>query len=81
MSDTTAVPPVPQFDADRLARAVYLSGPEAAFYLGYTRESYRDPYDAFWKLMRRNGIKPGRVGARLLFRRADIDALINRARA
>lgn len=66
------------FDAARLARKVDLTGPEAAFYLGYTRDSHRYPYRAFWQFVQSHGVPHFHLGRRLRFPRVHLDALKHR---
>jgi hypothetical protein len=72
-------PAVPTFDADALARRTYLRTDEAAFYLGYTTDRYRDPRAAFMEAVRRLGpraIPRLYQGRRVLFSRRDLDRLL-----
>ena len=65
-----------RLDGARLAKQTYLTLPEAAFYLGYTHESYRNPRKAFHGQVGRHALPRCYRGRRLLFRRDDLDAFV-----
>jgi hypothetical protein len=59
---------------------VYLNARKAAEYLGY--EVGTGPRDkglrAFYELVRRHRVTKHRIGSRLLFKQAELDAVVNR---
>jgi hypothetical protein len=63
---------------DRRPVGRYLTSAEAAALLAYTPERYADPLAAFRAFVRRNGVPCRWRGARLLFRRADLEAFLDR---
>lgn len=65
-----------RLDGGRLARQTYLTFPEAAFYLGYTHEQYRNPLKAFHGLVERHGLPRLYRGRRVLFLRRDLDRFV-----
>jgi len=68
-----------EFNIEVLAKQVYLSSAEAAFYIGYRAPDYPNPRKAFMKAVARISelyLAKGYWGTRLRFRRSDLDRYI-----
>lgn len=75
----TPEPTAPRFDGAALARQTWLTGPEAAFYMGYRSDRYKNVYNAWAMFRKRNNIRRGFIGGRAYYRRTELDRLIQHA--